>query len=77
MEAFALGGGRLTAVEGDELERAGLVLCGDEGGADVERVSGAKRMRDHDALGVTPHDVGGGDLRPALPRVEEVPPHEG
>src|SRR5438094_6299422 len=41
-EAFAFGGGGLAAVEGDEFQGGGLVLGGDEGGADVEGVRGAK-----------------------------------
>ena len=77
VEAFAFGGGGLAVVEGDELECAGLVLRGDESGADVERVRGSKRMRDHDALGVASDDIGRGHLGPALPRIEEMPPHQG
>jgi hypothetical protein len=53
------------------------VLGGDEGGADVEGVGGAKGVRADDPLRVASDDVGGGDLGPALPRVQEVSPHEG
>ena len=62
VKAFALGGRGLAAVEGDELEGAGLVLGGDEGRADVERVGRPERVAAHDALGVTPDDIGRGHL---------------
>src|SRR4029453_14841297 len=76
VKAFAFGGCGLAAVEGDELEGAGLVLGSDEGGADVKGVGGPERVAAHDALGVTPDDVGRGHLGPALPRIQKVPPHQ-
>src|SRR5258705_7533654 len=64
VKAFALRGRGLAAVERDALEGAGLVLGGHEGGADVECVRRPERVTAHDALGLTPADIGPGHLRP-------------
>src|SRR4029450_8862642 len=76
VKALALSSHRLAAVEGDELEGAGLVLGGDQGGADVEGVGGPHRVAAHDALGVTPDDVGRRHLGPALPRIQAKASHQ-
>ena len=76
LKAFAFSGRGLAAVERDELEGAGLVLGSDEGSADVKGVGGPERVAAHDALGVTPDDIGRGHLGPALPRIQKVAPHQ-
>jgi len=71
-EAFALSGQRLLPIQGHELERSGVILCGNESRSELESVGSSQRVGLDDPFRMTAHEINGGDLRPAIPRDEQL-----